>query len=444
MREKLKSNMKIESVKFKVQSVWFISHFTLSTLIVIIISSLLFACNSKVDSADTSDTYTCPMHPTVISDRQGVCPVCNMDLVRKARPGEEIAMTEELARLIKSPSESVISSVRTIKGTYQPLPHQLTVQGIVTYDPRFVQTISSRIAGRLEQVWIKSEFQPVGKGEKIAEIYSPELITAQREWLYLLENDPENTDLLKAARNRVKLLGVSDTQLDRLIKNPEVIQTITLYSDYAGYVITPIETSAASQPSQTTLPMNAGPMGKSLPDQPMNNTTGGWIREGDYVQVGERLFTIASSNALVLQFNVPSDWTKYMKAGDSINWKVPSKEYESGTIGLVQPFFAQGEEFARISVYITKQQNLLIGQQVEASIQFKLSDALWIPREALMDLGSSQIVFVKERGAFKPREVITGASIDTWVEIRNGIASSDELATHASYLVDSESFIKLN
>src|SRR5690349_24696040 len=99
----------------------------------------LTACTS--DQADTKETYTCPMHPTVISDKPGTCPVCGMELVRKMRPGEEVEITEDLAKLIKSPNEVVVASIKTIKGEFKSMPVSIEAQGIVTYDTRNIYAI---------------------------------------------------------------------------------------------------------------------------------------------------------------------------------------------------------------------------------------------------------------------------------------------------------------
>ena len=134
------------------------------------------ACDSK-ETTHVDDTYTCPMHPTVISDRPGSCPVCGMDLVRKARSGEEVEITEDLSRLLKSPNEIVVASIKTIRGEYKSMPLFVEAQGVVTYDTRHIHTIPARVGGRLERVYLTYAFQRVSKGQKIADIYSPELLT---------------------------------------------------------------------------------------------------------------------------------------------------------------------------------------------------------------------------------------------------------------------------
>jgi membrane fusion protein, copper/silver efflux system len=88
----------------------------------IILLLILVSCTNNKEQTQHTETYTCPMHPTVISDKQGTCPVCGMDLVRKVRPGEEVKMTEDLARLIKSPNEVVVASIKTVKVNSNPCP----------------------------------------------------------------------------------------------------------------------------------------------------------------------------------------------------------------------------------------------------------------------------------------------------------------------------------
>jgi Cu(I)/Ag(I) efflux system membrane fusion protein len=96
-------------------------------IIWVILLITLISCGQGGDHAEHADTYTCPMHPTVISDRPSTCPVCGMDLVRKARAGEEVEITEDLAKLLKSPNETVVATIKTIKGQYKSMPY--TIKG---------------------------------------------------------------------------------------------------------------------------------------------------------------------------------------------------------------------------------------------------------------------------------------------------------------------------
>src|SRR5262245_15142239 len=106
---------------------------TLNPFWVVLAFLLVMACTKEKKTAD-ADQYTCPMHPTVISDKQGACPVCGMDLVRKAREGEEVKITPDLAKALTSPDQSVLASIRTVRGVYESRPVSIAAYGTVTYD----------------------------------------------------------------------------------------------------------------------------------------------------------------------------------------------------------------------------------------------------------------------------------------------------------------------
>jgi len=445
MRKKLRSKLLVQSSKFKVQSLVTFS-FELSTLILILLIVIATACSSKDSSHEHSDTYICPMHPTVVSDKPGVCPVCAMDLVRKGRPGEEVKITEDLAKLIKSPNEVVLASIKTAKPEYKSMPVLLTIQGVVAYDTRNIYTIPARVGGRLEKVFLKYNYQPVRKGQKVVEIYSTELVSAQRELLYLLKNDSGNQLLIDAAKSKLLLLGASEKQIDELSEAQEVTYTFSIYSSHDGFVISD-DQSAPAAPSngaiKSTGGMGMGGSGNTLSASSSSIpsvSASSFVREGSYVASGQTLFKIVNTNSLWIEFNVPLAQASQIRVGDKLEW-VDQDKIKPLKIDFVEPFFLEGEDFIRLRSYY-KGSDISVGQLVEARTQTTSVESLWIPQQALLDLGIDEIVFVKERGLFKPRKVSSGLHEGDWVQIINGLASSDEVATHAQYLVDSENFIK--
>lgn len=425
MKERLRNSQIVGSIQLAVGNNYMrISYYLLLTAYCL----LLISCSSK-NETETSDTFTCPMHPTVISDRQGVCPVCNMDLVRKARPGEEVQITEDLARLIKSPNETVTSKIKTVKGEY--LSKELTwdATGIVTYDTRQIFTIPVRVGGRLEKVYVKNEFQPVRKGMKVAEIYSQELVAAQQELIYLLNQKDQDEALVADSKSKLRLLGVSEVQLNQLISSRKVQYQFPVFSDQNGYVVTD------SQP----VPIAPAPTSMGMAAQTQPPATA-FIREGNYVTAGQTLFKIVNTNALRIELNVMPAESKLINAGDSITITINDGEEIVTRIDLVQPFYEPGQEFVTIRVHVPNT-NLKIGELVEAKLKSKSIAAMWIPREALVDLGLDKVVFVKTRNAFKAKRVDVHLQTADQVAVM-GLSSSDEIAIHAQYLVDSEGFIK--
>lgn len=418
----------------------------------VVILALVASCN-KGDHAEHADTYTCPMHPTVISDKPGSCPVCGMDLVRKARAGEEVEITEDLSKLLKSPNETVIATIKTIKGEYKSMPVSTEAQGVVTYDTRNIYTIPTRIGGRLEKVFLKYAFQQVRKGQKVAEIYSPELLTAQRELIFLLENDSENQAIIQSAKERLRLLGANDSQINDLIKSKEPKNTFAIYSPYDGYVIsesqqTPVAPMTSRSASASTGAMSDG-MGGSTTTSSQTTSAGtstsdALIREGSYVTSGQTLFKIVNPSALRVELNIASTLTGTVKKGGKVMLDYGDLHSDEGTIDFVQPFYNEGQEFLTVRVYTKDTDRLHIGHFVKAVIESNAVEALWVPKEAVLDLGIEEVVFVKEKNVFKPKKIVTGVRTENQIEVKQGLSSSDEIASNAQYLVDSESFIKTN
>lgn len=415
------------------------------------------ACDNKAEKATVGepDTYTCPMHPQIVRNEPGSCPICGMDLVKKASQGEEIKMTEDLAKLIKSPNEAVVGSMKTIKGEFKKMPIAIEAQGVVTYDTRNIFTIPARFSGRLEKVYLKYPFQKVTKGQKVADIYSPELLTAQRELLFLIENDPGNEALIQGSKEKLSLLGATPSQISDLIARKEMQNTFSVYSPYNGYIITndqqaPVAPSTVTPSTESNAMggdamgggMSASASGPSMNSVSANAPDGSIIREGNYVTSGQTLFKVVNTSALRIELNLPSTSAGAIRKGSQVKLDFGNGKGETAAVDFIQPFYNQGEEFVTIRVYTTAFELLHIGHLVKAVIKGDSTEALWIPKKALLDLGLAKIVFVKENGVLKPRKVVVGTSAESLVEIKQGLSSSDEIAANAQFLVDSESFIK--
>jgi multidrug efflux pump subunit AcrA (membrane-fusion protein) len=424
------------------------SNFILFTIIALV---TLASCGQGGEHAEHADTYTCPMHPTVISDRPGTCPVCGMDLVRKARSGEDVEITEELAKLLKSPNQIIVASIKTIKGEFKSVPVSLEVQGVVTYDTRNIYTIPSRVSGRLERIFLKYAYQPVTKGQKIAEIYSPELITAQRELIFLLENDAENASLIEASKTKLELMGMTASQINTLIEKKLPTNTFSIFSTYSGYLIN----AQKSPPTAGAMPSEAGStadgmdeMGGASSNSPsapvaqQSDVSGSILREGSYVSAGQTLFSIVNNEALRIELDIPAKQAGSIRQGEKLKLDFGNGSTEQASVNFVQPFFNEGQEFLKLRVYTKKIQGLHIGHLVTAKIQLSPSESLWVPRESVLDLGNNKVVFIKDRGVLKPKKIMTGVSSEGLIQVTSGLSSSDEIAANAQYLVDSESFIK--
>lgn len=400
---------------------------------------VLMIASCRQHQADHHDTYTCPMHPTVISDKPGTCPVCGMELVRKGNTADTTRITRDLAQRIISPNESVIASVKTVKGQFTTQSVTLEVPGVIAYDTRYAYTIPAKTGGRIEKVYLKYAFQPVKKGQKVAEIYSPELATAARELLYLVGNDTDNQNLIEASKNRLNLLGIDRTQIEKIVQSKEVPATFPVFSEHNGYVVKEAR-QASGAIAKSSPGMNN--MQRAGASQSATKADSELLRAGDYVTTGQVLFKVVSGAALRVELDLPAALASAVSQHDTVTLDLGNGQVRQGSIDLIQPFFSADEEFVKVRVYLENRQDLRVGQLVNATLHFNTPETLWLPREAVLYLGGDRIVFVKKDSRFISKKVTTGIQANGKIAVTQGLASADEVASNAQYMVDSESFIK--
>ena len=145
--------------------------------------------NQNMENSAEAAVYTCSMHPQIIRDKPGDCPICGMDLVKKTTDNKKIDGLD-LSTLLKPTNEFVISSVPVT--TLERINERIEVDalGTVAYDTRHAGTISARVSGRIEKLYVRYRFQKISAGQKVLDIYSPELLTAQQNLLFLIKNIP--------------------------------------------------------------------------------------------------------------------------------------------------------------------------------------------------------------------------------------------------------------
>ncbi|WP_224996394.1 efflux RND transporter periplasmic adaptor subunit [Cesiribacter sp. SM1] len=404
-------------------------------------------------------TYTCPMHPQVVAQEPGSCPICGMDLVPQTAHAEGIEVTEDLSFLLEPTNRTVVASIATTSPLMKSVETSVKMEGIITYDPRRVYNIPARVGGRIEQLYVKYNYQPISKGQKLMEIYSPELVTAQKELLYLVQSAPEDTQLIESAKQRLLLLGATQEQVNRLIRSGEASYTFALYSPYDGYVIglntsPPLASAGAMQPSSTPAARGMGGMaGGAGTAAPAGISTAGsageeiQLREGMYVAAGQALLRVVNTEQLWAEFNIPAGYVSSIAKGAPVDISFPGLPEESleAQVDFFQPYYEAGENFARLRVYLPGEQNAaMVGQLVSGRARYTTPPSLWVPKEAVLDVGTRSVAFVKDGAAFRPVAVSTGISEGGQTQILDGLQQSDVIAGNAQFMVDSESFIRVN
>jgi membrane fusion protein, copper/silver efflux system len=425
--------------------------FSGSILLVVLLAMLALSCgrNNSVAEADGHE-YTCPMHPQIISDKPGQCPICGMDLVLKTS-GNSLPIDSSLLPLLQPGSTQTIANVPSIVAEPGTKIFSVPVQGLVSYDERKQVSISSRVSGRIEKLYIKYNFQQVQKGQVIMEIYSPDLVAAQRDLVYIHRND-NNASLLQRAKQRLLLLGMSSSQIDNVVRTGRPLYSVPVYSSVSGYIVDRSSISAApstSTPAGTSSQSTGDGMNgmgsaetSTTPDirSEVGNTPV-LIREGQYVGAGQSLFNVYEAGNMVAEFYFDPSLVSYIKTGTRLTYHTTSTPGEilSGTIGLVEPVQRSGSSFTTARVYLSNGR-LQPGQLLRGFIPV-VARGWWLPESAIAGLGNNDIVFKKENGLYKPRSVPTGIRVQGLVQILDSVANW-QVARNASYLVDNETFIR--
>lgn len=403
---------------------------------------VLLACNEKKEDHSQhqqeiiKDEYTCPMHPEIIRDKPGNCPICGMELVKKEKEGEAIKEIS-LNTMLKPTNEFVISSLPLVGVQQSEEPVEIDVLGYTAYNTSFVGTIAARISGRIEKLYVKYRYQKISKGQRIMDIYSPELMTAQQNLLLLLKSDKENTGMIESAKQRLLLLGFSEQQLQQVIQSGNPSLAVAVYSNYSGHVHE--AGSAGNMPQSQT--------GE---DETMNITTQTTqelnLKEGMYIQKGQAVFSVYDPNRLWILLNIYPQDQFFVKAGDKVRIVPetnPDKDFRA-TINYIEPFFRKGSK--TIAARINYDNNVLrlpIGSQVKATVFSGVHKGLWLPREAVLSLGLDKVVFLKTTEGFKVHKIETGHIHKKLLQVTTGLMEKDSVAANAQYLIDSESFVKL-
>jgi Cu(I)/Ag(I) efflux system membrane fusion protein len=369
--------------------------------------------------------YTCPMHPFIIKDKPGACPICGMTLVpiKKAdveQPKEkEMEMLEHVSL---SPTQMVMANVATVKVDRVPLSKEISAVGIVQYDQSRQAKVTAWVAGRIDRLYVNSVGAYVSKGRPVAEVYSPDLVSAQQEYLLALKsreqfkNSPIQAisqggeGLVASARQRLMLLGVKEHQIAALEKAGQPNIRLSIYTPLSGIVIEKI------------------------------------ALQGQYVNVGDPIFNIADLSVVWVEAEVYESDFSFIKIGQKVDidsQSYPGKTFK-GRVSFIYPFLDPKTRTVKVRVEIANPGlKLKPDMFVKATVKIPLGDVLVVPVAAVIDNGKRQVVWQEMKpGMFAPRDVKVGARVGDNVQILSGLMRGDKVAASGGYLIDSEAQLK--
>jgi membrane fusion protein, copper/silver efflux system len=358
------------------------------------------------------EKYTCPMHPNVVSDKLGKCPVCGMDLVRVNK-----GSTHESTDLMLTDSQIKLANITTQKVSMQPIGQTVVVNGTITRDEDLSEVISSRVAGRIEKLSVKETGRTIQKGEPLFQIYSETLLTIQREFLLAKEQyeslgttEKRYKSFFDAAKRKLLLYGMSDNQIDKLAKSKVVQNTITFLAPTSG-VITEVSVS-----------------------------------EGQYVSEGMTLMRLENVSRLWLEAELYQSETSLVEVGDKINLRISGFEHEQveATVSFLSPEFRANTQVVVMRASVANPDlRFQPGMQAQVVFTHSQKKALALPVDAVIRDANGTHVYV-QRGVntFRPNVVKTGLEDFEKVEITEGLSEGDTVVVTGAYLLYSEIILK--
>jgi Cu(I)/Ag(I) efflux system membrane fusion protein len=381
------------------------------------------------DMEHQNEVYTCSMHPQIIRDKPGNCPICGMVLVKKVTE-DHLEKNDSIDSLLKPTDNYVVGNYESIIVKDTTISSEISLPGIVTYDSNSAVNISARVNGRIEKLYINYKYQRVTKGQKIFEIYSPELVTEQQNYIYLISNDQQNTSIINASKQKLLLYGMTNNQIKALAWAKKTNPVITIYSPASGII------------SGTQKMSDSGASSMLVQNE---NTETLDVKEGSYIKKGEVVFKLINTDKIWGVFNVLQGYNSLIKINQPIDItsELDEKQTINAKIDFVELQLNSTDKTNRIRVYL-KNENLRlpIGARLQGIVQLNSTRGLWLQRQALVSLGNKKVVFVKMDNGFKVKTVEPGIEIDDFVQIIKGVSKGDTIAKNGQYLIDSESFIK--
>lgn len=357
---------------------------------------------------DGDIVYTCSMHPMVRENEPGNCPICGMELIpagdsniRASDNNYTLTMTNAAVRL---------AEIQTSPVKYGRAVHTFTLPGRVVENQNNVSSITAHFPGRIRDLYVDYEGTLVQEGEKLASVYSPELIAAQQELLETLKFKDQNPRLYQAARQKLRLWEFPVSTINEIEESGEIMTELDFYSPVSGYV------------SEIA------------------------ISREQHVREGELMYRVVNLSSVWVDFQAYESNVANIDKGDNVRFSVeafPGQQFESNVI-YVDPFLDTDSRSVTIRSQIENPgTRLKPGMLARANIQSSVAEgeSLLVPRSAVMWTGKRSIVYVQVQGSdtpmFEAREVEIGQRAGDHYVVESGLEQGELVVTNGTFKVDS-------
>jgi membrane fusion protein, copper/silver efflux system len=381
--------------------------------IILLLLVLITAACSEPDHEHTGSetTYTCPMHPQIVQNEPGTCPICNMDLVPVSQSGND------KGELMLNESQMALGNIEVKRVKNGSVGQNTLVTGRLVLDETQTDVISSRAGGRIEKLYFKETGQQIRKGQPLYTLYSEQLLTLQREYLLALrqhqelgKDNPRFASFLEAAKQKLLLYGLTPAQISTLARTGHMDARVTFVAPASG-VIT--EVAAA---------------------------------EGQYITEGSLLYRLGSLEKIWVEAELYPQEAASITAGDPV--AVSVQGYARGPVpakvSFLSPELRAGSQVVIMRAELFNPEGqLLPGMQADVSLPGMQNTTLTLPTDAVIRDGKGSHVWVQTgKDTFRARMVTLGEESADQVTIISGLKENDKVVTSGAYLLYSEFVLK--
>jgi Cu(I)/Ag(I) efflux system membrane fusion protein len=375
-----------------------------------------------------AEIYTCPMHPTIVQDHPGNCPICGMKLV-KVEKGKQSSPSPQpsrgniagLANVEIDPARQQLIGLRTTPVSEGLVGGAWRSVGRVAVDETRVRRVNLKVPGFVERIYVDYVGKKVKKGDPLFSLYSPELLATQEELLLAQRTQGElskagalgaahENSLVSGARRKLELWDISPDAVDKLSKAGKPSKTLTLYSPVAGVV------------------------------------TKKDVVEGMKLDAGAMPYEIVDLSSVWVLVDVYESELRFIKDGMKATLTLsafPNREFE-GKVVFLDPLLDPQTRTVKARLTFPNPSGELKPEMFgEVVLTGSPHQALTVPLDAVIDSGTQKVVFVASgEGKFEPRTIEVGERDQAKIEVKAGLSAGEQVVVRANFLVDSESRLR--
>jgi membrane fusion protein, copper/silver efflux system len=362
--------------------------------------------NNIVSIQETKKTvWTCSMHPQIRKDKPGKCPICSMDLIPLVQNVESV----DSNAVYLTPESAALANVQTTVVAREDAIKEIRLYGKIQADERLLQNQVSQISGRIEKLYVNFTGEVVTKGQSLAVIYSPDMVTAEQELIEASKTKQLEPEIYAAAKEKLRQWKLTESQISRIEKSGKAQTNFEVVSNTSGII------------------------------------TNRRVNTGDFINQGSVLFDVANLSNIWVMFDAYENDLSFLKIGNSISFTVqaiPETNFE-GKISFIDPVIDPVNRVSKVRVEINNKSGLLKPEMFVNGIAkvdlSKYKNSIIIPRSAVLWTGKRSLVYIKENPnepVFKVREIEIGPMLGNSYIVISGLHDGEEIVTQGTFSID--------